>query len=545
MATKPQKPPINDPISGTQFATYPWQAWFSHLASFEIVGPQGPAGKDGTNGTNGVDGAPGPQGPAGPAMSIDIPANVLAMGGPGGVGLAGSVASQNSGGTLLTLSSNLAVTPGIVYLGAHSYLSAASGDFVYQSYNAQHDFQGYGLAPFLRLRNWGSDYQILGTSLSGGDLVLEADGDVCHLSGSDQSLTMTGANFLKFSDAYASIHSPSSGVLVLNGGNHCGYGMAALTLGLDHAGSTAINDLGALGGGVVKAAATTGLLSIASLSDFGSLGTLNYLAKFGTTGLAQSLIFDNGANVGIGTVSPAMLLDIQKATATYGDVAQRLMAYGNNIYPPYFYLAKSRGTSVGSLVTTQTNDILGIIAANGVSTSNTVVAAAGLYFVQDGAATSTYVPTQFQWWNYGTQLMTLTSGGYLGIGTTSPNTTLDVNGGISLGRIKVLTAAYSSSPYAMLATDGTLVFTNADAGSTQYITLQSAASYPGRILTLMTVAAVGSSNVPAKLLSNAGNDVILISGGSAQGMILWNAVNSDYSVTMQSDGTYWRILHHE
>ena len=271
---------------------------------------------------------------------------------------------------------------------------------------------------------------------------------------------------------------------------------------------------------------------------------MNFRMRTAGTAVNAITILGSG-NVGIGTTSPAMLLDIQKATATYGDVAQRLMAYGNNVYPPYFYLAKSRGTSVGSLVTTQTNDILGIIAANGVSTSNTVAAAAGLYFVQDGAATSTYVPTQFQWWNYGTQLMTLTSGGYLGIGTTSPNTTLDVNGGISLGRIKVLTAAYSSSPYAMLATDGTLVFTNADAGSTQYITLQSAASYPGRILTLMTVAAVGSSNVPAKLLSNAGNDVILISGGSAQGMILWNAVNSDYSVTMQSDGTYWRILHHE
>ena len=229
-----------------------------------------------------------------------------------------------------------------------------------------------------------------------------------------------------------------------------------------------------------------------------------------------------------------MLLDIQKATATYGDVAQRLMAYGNNVYPPYFYLAKSRGTSVGSLVTTQTNDILGVIAAIGVSTSNTVVAAAGQYFVQDGAATSTYVPTQFQWWNYGTQLMTLTSGGYLGIGTTSPTTTLSVNGSISTKTPVITGTNYTSgSPYVITSTDYTVIFTNATAD--QYTTLPTASACGGRILCLQAMGA-GSFNLIA-----TNGSVVMPPGGTTLTNIIINTNN--YTTCMiQSDGTVWRTL---
>jgi hypothetical protein len=129
--------------------------------------------------------------------------------------------------------------------------------------------------------------------------------------------------------------------------------------------------------------------------------------------------------------------------------------------------------------------------------------------------------------------------GEVGINCT-PTTTLDDFGSFS-AKIVVLTGAYSASPYVLTATDTTVIFTNADSGSTQYITLPNAATYPRRIINLMTVSVAGSSTIPAKLNSDA-NNVILKTGNSAQAVIIFNAVNTDTWATLQSDGTNWRII---
>ena len=73
-------------------------------------------------------------------------------------------------------------------------------------------------------------------------------------------------------------------------------------------------------GGLIIPALSTGFVKAVSglvipwpsilNTDFGVLGTLNYLAKFGETGLSNSLIFDNGTSVGIGTTSPKSPLHV-------------------------------------------------------------------------------------------------------------------------------------------------------------------------------------------------------------------------------------------
>lgn len=70
--------------------------------------------------------------------------------------------------------------------------------------------------------------------------------------------------------------------------------------------------------------------SDATGSGIGGSGTTNYVPKFtAATTLGNSLIYDNGTNVGIGTASPAAKLDIQDAGRVYFDVTDAAHAAGN------------------------------------------------------------------------------------------------------------------------------------------------------------------------------------------------------------------------
>jgi hypothetical protein len=121
----------------------------------------------------------------------------------------------------------------------------------------------------------------------------------------------------------------------------------------------------------------------------------------------------------------------------------------------------------------------------------------------------------------------------VGINVT-PTSLLHVAGPIALGAIKYLSSDYHSTPYVMLATDSTLIFTSSS-GNSQTITLQSAASYSGRILFLMQLTGIPSLNSDA-------NNVILKSGGSAQAVITNYVSNSNNWAILQSNGTNWQVI---
>jgi hypothetical protein len=127
-------------------------------------------------------------------------------------------------------------------------------------------------------------------------------------------------------------------------------------------------------------------------------GTLNYVSKFTGTGttIGNSLIFDNGTNVGIGTTSPANLLDVVKAgtnaisvqnTANTSDayyIAQNTAGsafFGINATGPYVYTL----AALNFHVITNNVERLRVTSAGNVLISTTTSAASVLKFqVGDG-----------------------------------------------------------------------------------------------------------------------------------------------------------------
>jgi hypothetical protein len=137
-------------------------------------------------------------------------------------------------------------------------------------------------------------------------------------------------------------------------------------------------------------------------SKIGGSGTTNFLSKFTASGtIGNSLIFDNGTNVGIGTTSPELSLDIAGFHGlVYGGAGRRkyLTTDSLNNSPFDNMIIRSSGGSGGwrGAIQFQTSFSAG-------SNVN------AMYIVANTDGTTANV----------------------GIGTTSPSTRLDVNGAIT------------------------------------------------------------------------------------------------------------------
>lgn len=154
-------------------------------------------------------------------------------------------------------------------------------------------------------------------------------------------------------------------------------------------------------------------------------GTTNYLSKFtGTTSLGNSLVYDNGTNVGIGTTNPANKLTVNGDIGYTGVIGQGSI-YGN--------------TSNSSFATIRLYD-----PSNGYSLFNNQ--SYGYYFATGGGAK-----------------MTILNNGNVGIGTTSPLTKLHTDfGTLTNGDVNELvlqSKADGSTYYSSSAITG-ITFTN-------------------------------------------------------------------------------------
>ncbi len=109
------------------------------------------------------------------------------------------------------------------------------------------------------------------------------------------------------------------------------------------------------------------------------------------------LLQPTGGNVCIGTTAPKTHPTSGKISnlaveAVNSYTTQSLMAYSNTAPAGgILVLAKSRGTSLGTLTETQANDYLGYISGEGVNSSSALAFAGYLAFAQDGAAGAAYI----------------------------------------------------------------------------------------------------------------------------------------------------------
>ena len=159
-------------------------------------------------------------------------------------------------------------------------------------------------------------------------------------------------------------------------------------------------------------------------------GTTNYLPKFtGTSTLGNSLLFDNGTNVGIGTTSPQSPLQVGNYTFSGGYTRGRVATFAGG------WISTLPTLALISTDSTLTQNKGGGIAFGGgsenSSTPYTYAQIKGLKEVA-GAGYSGYMSfyTTPAGSDANTERMRITSTGNVGIGTTSPSEKLNVSGNI-------------------------------------------------------------------------------------------------------------------
>lgn len=194
-------------------------------------------------------------------------------------------------------------------------------------------------------------------------------------------------------------------------------------------------------GGVIN----TGTTTIGADTDADGVGTIALQTR-GTT----KILLDNNGNVGLGTLTPSVKLDVLGSinTTAPGDNTDNLLSIKgyNSILSeasfndlqagsPFLLLKRSRGKlSAPSVV--QTDDLLGSIEAYGYDGSNFNLSSS-IRFVGENAPIAGSVPARITFSTREinnmispSERMVITGSGKVGIGKSSPTELLEVNGNI-------------------------------------------------------------------------------------------------------------------
>jgi hypothetical protein len=305
-------------------------------------------------------------------------------------------------------------------------------------------------------------------------------------------------------------------------------------------------------------------------------GTTNYVPKFtGTSTIGNSLIYDNGTNVGIGTASPSRLLNISgggtdgtqvqingtvdsagiKLIPTSGDnweiqanTSNQFFVYNRTDSAYRFLIDGSGNVGIG------TTTVSGRLTLNNPSSDGSTP----LISIRD---TSNVYEVGYLNFNQSTDMMTLmnkqgfsgsgiafgtnntermriTSGGDVGIGTTTVSEKLDVEGNINLRNSNTYstslkreiiyrsnTQIYGVQPLAniIFSTTGTVN------SAISFVTRSSAAEYGEK----MRISDVGNVGIGTTSPSGAAGLALAINGGASQTRI---ALKNSFTGDAAADG---------
>lgn len=198
----------------------------------------------------------------------------------------------------------------------------------------------------------------------------------------------------------------------------------------------------------------------AKIAVTGNSGSINYVSKFTSNGtIGNSLIYDNGTNVGIGTSSPNSLLNIAStfpqftltrtdngtnAAAAINFASQSTVRWQittNNAAGTGFEINQADGSANRFYINPSGNVGIGTtspaqkLVVNGRIRVTTNDSDGGDMAVDDGglsfSTNNSIAPITFKRNNYSSESMRITSGGNVGIGTTTPMTKLTINNGMA------------------------------------------------------------------------------------------------------------------
>jgi hypothetical protein len=246
-------------------------------------------------------------------------------------------------------------------------------------------------------------------------------------------------------------------------------------------------------------------------------GTTNYIAKFtSSTAVGNSLIFDNGTNVGIGTATPLGKLDVQgiilagSNTSTEGTIilqdqysSGHLVNLGSN--------RSSGGVVLGYGVYPSGSSTNAFISSTSIALERGALSFDGSFRWYTGSSQTVSIGTAATL----TEKMILDNSGNLGIGMSTASYKLDVTGEARISSaIAIGTTPDTNNPFKILKNLNTTVgikFENTNTGATAFSAVQLGTDISGG--TAFTNLVYGSSGT-----SEAGvfkpNGTALINTGS-------------------------------
>lgn len=318
------------------------------------------------------------------------------------------------------------------------------------------------------------------TSAMVGSQLVYADGtdggtitaftDVTHITvSSSQTVSPTQSYIIGYTGLQVS-NIGYVGIGAINPATKLEIAQLGQTAGVYGDGATAIkinvtNDASSIYGGIVWKESNSGGTEAFGIYPVRS-GGANQL--YFTNNQVPTLVMNND-KVGIGTAAPGQLLHIEQGTTGAGLTMRSFsttIANTNSIS-----LLKGASNTKATYTATGTGDVLGEVIAYGSDASNSPSnVATKIEFVQSAGAGAANIPADILFSTgtnaaAATERMRVTSSGNLGIGTTTPNSTLQVNGALSLPIVNV------TGNYTVLSTDHTIYVSGGTDSVTTTVTL--------------------------------------------------------------------------